>query len=146
VTALPSGVPATVTPRPRHDQITVGADNFPPLDSYQVGEWTGPDGKDVGDSLFSYRQLVSLPTRPQALRARLQQAEKQLAWREARRARADATATQSGAFAELSQIASLLTSPLPGAERLALFVPLSRSLGPGSTVAPVTRWGVPALR
>jgi hypothetical protein len=104
-----------------HDQITVGGDKFPPLAWYQVGEWTGPSGKDVGDGSFSYRQLLSLPTRPEALRARLRQAEKQLALRETRTAGVNATGSATNAFAELGEIASLLTSPLPAAERLALF-------------------------
>ncbi len=104
-----------------HDQITVGGDKFPPQASYQMGEWTGPSGKDVGDALLSYRQLLALPTRPAALRARLQQAETALTQRQVRIAGGGATGPQSGAFAQLSEIASLLTSPLPAAERLALF-------------------------
>jgi hypothetical protein len=104
-----------------HDRITVGGDKFPPQASYQIGEWTGPSGKDVGDGLLSYRQLLALPTRPAALRASLQQVEAALAQREALIAGTAATGIQSGAFAELSEIASLLTSPLPAAERLALF-------------------------
>ncbi|MBV9798635.1 MAG: hypothetical protein JO039_11375 [Solirubrobacterales bacterium] len=104
-----------------HDQITVGGDKFPPLPWYQVGEWTGPSGKDIGDGLFRYRQLLSLPTRPAAMRARLRQAEAALARREARTAGANATDIQKGAFADLSEITGLLTSPLPAAERLALF-------------------------
>ena len=120
-----------------HDQITVGDDRFPPLGSYQVGEWTGPSLKDVGDGLFNYRQLLSLPTRQDALRSHLRQAAKQLSQREARTTGADTIGTPTGAFADLSEIASLLTSPLPAAERLALY--RAAVTIPGARVNPTAR-------
>jgi hypothetical protein len=104
-----------------HDGITVGGDRFPPGQTVRWGEWLGPNGWDVGDGLFSYRQLVSLPTRPTALRARLREAGAQLAQREVRIGSHPAAASRTDAFGELTDIASLLTSPVPAAVRLALF-------------------------
>jgi hypothetical protein len=104
-----------------HDGITVGGDRFPPQPWFRsLGEWTGPAGKDVGDSLFTYRQLLSLPTGPAALRGRLQAAERQLEARGANMVGREITGTRTGAFAELNDIAALLTSPVPAADRLAL--------------------------
>jgi hypothetical protein len=104
-----------------HDGITFGGDEFPPPSWYSwLGEWLGPGGWDVGDGLFSYSELLSLPTDPAALRARLHQAERALASREARLDR-HGTGAPVGAFGELGDIAGLLTSPLPAAVRVALF-------------------------
>jgi hypothetical protein len=104
-----------------HDGITVGGGRFPPGQAVGWGEWLGPNGWDVGDGLFSYRQLASLPTRPVAVRARLRQAEGQLAQREVRVGSHGTTASPRNAFGELTDIASLLTSPVPAAVRLGLF-------------------------
>ena len=103
-----------------HDGITMGAGRFPPGRSVSWGEWVGPSGWDVGDGLFSYRQIVSLPTRPAALRARLRRAETALSRREGRKRDAQSLASATAPLSELSDIASLLTSPLPAAVRLAL--------------------------
>jgi hypothetical protein len=104
-----------------HDGLTIGGDRFPPGRSVSWGEWLGPSGWDVGDGLFSYRQLASLPTRPAALRARLREAENALARRE-RRTGADVErlASSTAALSELSDIADLAMSPVPAAVRLAL--------------------------
>jgi hypothetical protein len=105
-----------------HDGITVGGGGFPPGQTVSWGEWLGPNGWDVGDGLFSYRQLVSLSTGPAALRARLGWAEKGLARREDRTgADVQTLASATAPLSELSDIASLLTSPVPAAVRLALF-------------------------
>jgi hypothetical protein len=104
-----------------HDAITLGGDKFPPQPWIRTGEWLGPSGWDVGDSLFSYRQLLSLPTVPAMLRARLKRAERALAWREAHTVRRDAASAETDALGELSDIAGLLASPVSAAERLALF-------------------------
>lgn len=105
-----------------HDGITVGGGSFPPGETVSWGEWPGPNGWDVGDGLFSYRQLVSLSLGPAALRARLRSAEKGLARREGRTgADVQTLASSTAPFSELSDIASLLTSPVPAAVRLALF-------------------------
>ncbi len=118
-----------------HDGIVVGGHRFPPGSwGTSWGEWLGPSGWDVGDGLFSYRQLLSLPTRPAALRARLRRAEEALARREDRtRGAGCAACSQTGTTAlypvkaqtdpvgELSDLAALLSSPLPTSLRLALF-------------------------
>jgi hypothetical protein len=105
-----------------HDGITVAGGRFPPGQTVRWGEWLGPNGWDVADGLFSYRQLVSLPTRPAALRARLRRAEKALAQREDRTgADVQRPASAMAPYSELSDIARLLTSPVPAAVRLALF-------------------------
>jgi hypothetical protein len=92
----------------------------------------GPARVDVGDSLFSYRQLLSLPGRAVALRARLIRAERALAWRETHKGRdflaganpqADErayTAESAAVYNTLDAIAGLLASPLPASLRLAL--------------------------
>lgn len=103
-----------------HDAITVGGDRFPPAPRYQGGEWLGPSGWDVGDSLFNYRQLLLLPTQPTALRIRLNRAEAALARRDNRAGR-DLAGAPTGAYSELSDIASLLAAPVSASERLALF-------------------------
>jgi hypothetical protein len=104
-----------------HDGITIGGDRFPPGRSVSWGEWVGPSGWDVADGLFSYRQLVSLPTRPTALRYRLRRAERALARREGRTgADVQKLASATAPLSELSDIAELLTSPVPAAIRLAL--------------------------
>ncbi len=107
-----------------HDGIAVGAGRFPPETEYQGGEWLGPSGWDVGDSLFSYHQLLSLPIEPAALRARLSLAETALARRGGYRGGAsvrEAAAFASSAFGELSDIGGLLDAPIPASLRLALF-------------------------
>ena len=107
-----------------HDGIAVGAGRFPPQPEYQGGEWLGPSGWDVGDGLFSYHQLLSLPSGPAALRARLTLAETALARRGGYRGGAnvrEAVAFASGAFGELSDIGGLLAAPIPASLRLALF-------------------------
>lgn len=104
-----------------HDGITVGGDRFPPGQTVTWGEWLGPSGWDVADGLFSYRELVSLPTGSAALRARLRRAEKALAQRENRTgAEIQRLASATAPFSELSDIASLLASPVPAGVRLAL--------------------------
>lgn len=103
-----------------HDGITIAGDRFPPGRSVSWGEWVGPSGWDVGDGLFSYRQLLSLPARPAALRARLRSAEKALSRGEGRKGDAQSLASATAPFSELSDIAGLLTSPVPAAVRLAL--------------------------
>lgn len=105
-----------------HDAITVEGGKFPPGQTISWGEWIGPSGWDVADGLFSYRQLVSLPTRPAALRARLMWAEKALA-RRADRTRPDVhrLAFATAPYSELSDIAALVTSPVPAAVRFAMF-------------------------
>lgn len=116
-----------------HDSIAVGGDRFPPRPWYPFGgEWLGTSDWDVGDGLFTYRQLTSLPTEPAALRARLQRAEKELSRREPRTTGIAVSGSRSDAFGELSDIAGLLTSPVPAAERRTL---LRAALTlPGATV------------
>ena len=116
-----------------HDSIAVGGDRFPARPWYPFGgEWLGPSGWDVGDSLFSYRQLLSLPTQPAALRARVRQAERRLARREARTGAHGVAGPGGGAFGALGDIAGLLASPLPAADRRALLDALATM--PGATV------------
>lgn len=105
-----------------HDAMTVGGGMFPPQPWYPWGEGLGPCCADLGDSLFSYRQLLSLPTRPTALRARLTRAETALAWRENRTAEnaGQSSRASTDALRELTDIAGLLASPLPTSVRLAL--------------------------
>lgn len=105
-----------------HDGITIGGDRFPSGQTVSWGEWLGPSGWDVSDGLFSYRQLASLPTGPAALRARLKRAEEALARREDRTGGdVQRLASATAPYSELSDIAGLLTSPVPAAVRLALF-------------------------
>ena len=104
-----------------HDGITIGGGGLPPGQTVSWGEWLGPGGWDVGDGLFSYRQLVSLPIGAAALRARLTWAQKALARREDRTgADVQRPASVTAPFTELSNMAGLLTSPVPAAVRLAL--------------------------
>ena len=103
-----------------HDGITVGGDRFPPGQTVRWGEWLGPSGWDVADGLFSYRQLVTLPTSPALLRARLVQAEEALTQRETRKGDVEQLAPPTAPYGELSDVANLLTSPVPAALRLAL--------------------------
>jgi hypothetical protein len=104
-----------------HDSIVVGGREFP-AETWGTswGEWLGPFGWDVGDGLFTYRELVSLPTRPAALRARLRRAEQALARREARISRHGAVGAGTDAFGQLGDIAGLEISPVPVPVRLAL--------------------------
>lgn len=115
-----------------HDGITIGGGKFPPQPFFQGGEWLGPYGWDVGDSLFSYRQLLSLPTEAGALRARLRRAEKALVWRQDKTGAHGVGNFHTDAYRELSDIAGLLISPLPAAGRLALFHAAVST--PGTTV------------
>ena len=84
----------------------------------------GPAVVDVGDSLFSYRQLLALPTRAAALRGRLIAAERALAWRETHVGRilvqGPGGQTPAAVYNTLDAIAGLLASPLPAALRRAL--------------------------
>lgn len=105
-----------------HDGISVAGDRFPPGQTVRWGEWLGPARWDVADGLFSYRQLVSLPTGPAALLGRLQRAEKALARREERTGGdVQRPAAATSPLSELSDIGALLPSPVPAAVRLALF-------------------------
>lgn len=84
----------------------------------------GPARVDVGDSLFSYRQLLALPTRATALRARLLAAERALAWRESHvggtLSQAPGGQGPAAVYDTLDAIAGLLAAPLPAALRHAL--------------------------
>ncbi len=104
-----------------HDGIDVAGRRFPPQPGYQAGEWHGPSGKDVADSLFTYPQLLALPRGPVALRARLRQAETALARRQASPGGPQVPERPSlTAYMELSDIGSLLTAPIPTSLRRAL--------------------------
>lgn len=84
----------------------------------------GPARVDVGDSLFSYPQVLALPTRAAALRGRLIAAERALAWRETHVGRilfqGPGVQTPTAVYNTLDAIAGLLTSPLPATLRHAL--------------------------
>ena len=84
----------------------------------------GPARVDVGDSLFSYRQLLALPTRAAALRGRLIAAERALAWRETHMGRilfqGPRVQEPAAVYKTLNAIAGLLASPLPATLRHAL--------------------------
>ena len=118
-----------------HDGITAGGDRFPPGQTVSWGEWVGPSGWDVGDGLFSYRQMVSLPTQPAALLARLRRAEKALARREVRTgADVQQPPSATAPLSALDEIAGLLNSPVPAPVRLALFHAALAT--PGVSVSP----------
>jgi hypothetical protein len=111
-----------------NDSITTGGGRFPPQSS--------AIGGDIGDGLFTYGQLLTLPTTPSRLRAVLTRAQAALQHREqhgfsqtspapgttsktiALRSRpvADASSSQL-----LLTITSLLTSPVPAVVRAALY-------------------------
>jgi hypothetical protein len=84
----------------------------------------GPARVDVGDSLFSYGQLLALPTRAAALRGRLIAAERALAWRETHVGRilfqGPGVQAPAAVYNTLDAIAGLLASPLPATLRHAL--------------------------
>ena len=104
-----------------HDGIDVAGGRFPPQPGYQAGEWLGPSGKDVADSLFTYPQLLALPSGPVALRARVRQAETALAQRPASLGGPQVSERPSlSAYMELSDIGSLLAAPIPASLRRAL--------------------------
>jgi hypothetical protein len=111
------------------DSITAGDGWFPPQLSGALG--------DPGDGLFSYRQLLSLPTEVSALRARIERA---LAAFQARRQRAFSQAAKGTGYAamqytagqgvsatdlqaesDLQAIALLLASPIPTGVRASLY-------------------------
>ena len=102
------------------DALTVGGGVFPPRLWYPAGEGLGPYALDVRDSLFRYRQLLSLPTSATAVRASLMRAENALAWRENHTQKLGYETTV-GTLGELGDIAGLASAPLPASVRLALF-------------------------
>ena len=103
-----------------HDGIDVAGGRFPPQPGYQAGEWLGPSGKDVADSLFTYPQLLALPSGPAALRARLREAETALARRQASPGGPSAPVRPPPAVFELIDVGSLLAAPIPPSLRRAL--------------------------
>ncbi len=104
-----------------HDGIDVAGGRFPPQPGYQAGEWHGPAGKDVADSLFTYPQLLALPSGPVALRARLREAETALARRQAPLGGRQVPVRPPPAVFELIDLGSLLAAPIPASLRRALF-------------------------
>lgn len=102
------------------DAIVVGGGMFPPQLWYPWGEGLGPYGLDVGDSLLSYRQLLSLPTSPEAALGRVTRAEQALMRREYRSATNVGYGTFPGGIDELTDIGGLLAAPIPATARLAL--------------------------
>ncbi len=117
-----------------HDAITVGGGMFPPQLWYPWGEGVGPSGLDLGDSLLTYRQLLSLPRAPGALLARIALAESALTRRETKSGEPGGYPTESGAIGKLTDIGGLLASPVPRTERLALLRAAERM--PGVKVNP----------
>lgn len=122
---------AAITARYDMDVNTDATGMFPPQLWYpwpwseEVGTPAdGPARVDVGDSLFSYRQLLALPARAGELRARLIDAERALAWRETHNRRvffpSRSVAEPAAAYNTLDAIAGLLASPLPATLRHAL--------------------------
>jgi hypothetical protein len=111
------------------DGLNIGDGLFPPQPQFYAV------ARHVGDGLFTYRQLLSLPTRAGALRARISHAEVAFLRRgidatvlPGRRhaeivARKLAAASKGDGFTifELSTIGELLASPIPVRTRLALF-------------------------
>lgn len=96
----------------------------------------GPARVDVGDSLFSYRQLLALPTRAAALRGRLIAAERALAWRETHvgtiSLQGPGVREPPATYNTLDAIAGLLASPLPAALRHTLV--RAAAMLPGASV------------
>ena len=111
-----------------NDSVSAGDGWFPPQ--------YGGDG-DIGDGLFSYRQLLSLPASVPALRARLEPAQAALARRQQHGL---ATKIQPGTTAygpmqiaghpssryarslqDLTTITALLSTPVPATVRAALY-------------------------
>lgn len=115
-------------PQPMIDEVWVSSDRVPnqPYDSYP---------QDVADSLFTYRQLLALPTAPVELQSRLRAAQRALDRRELEayvqpgkqhavtvaRLLSRRDDPQSLAQSELSAIATLEVMPIPSRLRLALF-------------------------
>jgi hypothetical protein len=120
---------------PATDSISSGDGWFPP----QLSD----GGPDAGDGLFSYQQLLALPTNPRALLQRVEHAQAAL---DARQSvafaqlvqnlpgqngsvstmhlvplRGGLSAAQLTAISELQSLAELLTTPVPTAVRAALF-------------------------
>ncbi|MGN6166934.1 MAG: hypothetical protein ACTHQQ_02010 [Solirubrobacteraceae bacterium] len=102
------------------DAIVVGGGRFPPQLWYPWGEGLGPYNLDLGDSLLSYRQLLSLPTTPKAVLDRVTRAEEALMRRQYRAATNVGYETFPGGIGELTDIGGLLASPVPASTRLAL--------------------------
>jgi hypothetical protein len=121
---------ASGEPLPRFastDSVSEGDGRFPP-------QYSGAG--DIGDGLFSYQQLVGLPTSVPGLRSRLEQAQAALARREQHGL---ATKVQSGTgyasiqliehgsvrsaktMQDLTTIATLLSTPVPATVRAALY-------------------------
>jgi hypothetical protein len=111
------------------DGLNVGDGLFPAqLQFYGTGF------RDIGDGLFTYRQLRSLPTRAVLLRARLERAQTALLHREINAAvpagkrhhelvaRSGAAGTRKHRFAisMLTTIGDLLATPIPARTRVAL--------------------------
>jgi hypothetical protein len=114
--------------------------SFGSSDSVSEGDgWFPPQYRgagDIGDGLFSYQQLLSLPTSVPGLRARLDQAQAALAQREQHGL---ATKLQAGtgyasmqiighgsvrlakSMRDLTTIATLLSTPVPATVRAALY-------------------------
>lgn len=110
------------------DSITVGDGRFPPQLSGGL--------QNPGDGLFSYRQLISLPTSVAQLRVRIEQAQAALQARLLQGLRETVTqgpgvrtlqlrnplsAAQTRASSGLQAIAALLAAPVPASLRAALF-------------------------
>jgi hypothetical protein len=100
------------------DAIVSRGGRFPPQLWYPWGEGLGPSGLDLGDSLFSYGQLLSLPTRPPAALGRITWAEQTLIQRENRTGLNTGYETYPGGIDELTDIGGLLTAPIPPSTRL----------------------------
>lgn len=144
------------------DALDVGSGHFPPpvfgeLDGEippREGPPAGAGPVDVGDGLFSYRQLLALPTGPAAALARVDQAWAALRHRYARMllrwhspgatltARADLAPVPSAgrSIQELLLIAHLDTAPVSARVRLALFH--AATAVPGVTVTHGASTGV----
>ena len=116
------------------DSITQGDAMFPA--SEPSGDPIGP--QDLGDGAFTYRQLLSLPTQPAALRARIEHAFAALERRRANSALnpcgwGKVTGCPTGppvpawqrkdsrASADMGYVAEMLSWPVPERLRLALF-------------------------
>lgn len=125
------------------DTLDVGSGHFPPPPFPAIatdvppmeGPPAGAGPVDVGDGLFTYRQLLALPTTPTAVLARIDNAWMALRHRYGRMllrwhspgakevARGDLGPIPKAArsIQELQMIANLDTAPLPARVRLALF-------------------------
>jgi hypothetical protein len=99
------------------DSIVSGGDRFPPQLWYPWGEGLGPYGLDLGDSLLSYRQLLSLSTKPSAALGQITRAEQELIRRENQTGANTGFGTLPGGIGELTDIGGLLASPIPPSTR-----------------------------